>query len=245
MKEINKQKIGILRQRVPIGFSHGLTVLEKTNGDIDAAEIIFKDEVLQIVFNKTGIAKDVAQKHLINSNYDIPATLKSIDEERFTLTELIYRRYKDKENALAKVVHVVEIHYNIQGPTESWLYFKTLSDLLPEIFCPLAIMRWLTYEEYESFGVALCFELDTVTDLIENVLKLAPLASSLREARDIQEIIYRENAVVGNIENYIKANNELRKNKAYQKCENNYYDQKNLLIETLYDFVKVNINKFP
>jgi len=239
MNGTSKQKIAILRQRIPIGIQHALALLEKTNGDIDRAEVLFKEEMLDVIINKTGVAKDVAQRHLINNNYDIGHTLKSLDEERFTLIERIYIRYKDKEEALRQVMRVIEEQHHIER--NYWLDFKTLLVLPQEICCPLVIMEWMAYEEYESFHIALSFQLDVVAAQIENVLQFPSLASTLRQAREIMELIYKEYEVGACIENYIAATNKLRSDKAYQSYEQAYTNQKSLLISRLYDFVKMNI----
>ena len=243
MNEISKQKVSILRQRIPVGVQHALALLEKTNGDINNAEILFREEVLQTIVSKTGVAADIAQRHLIKHNYDVNTTLKSIDEERMTLTELIFTRHENKEEVLMQIMHAIEEQYHIKRDTR--LDLKTLLGLPQEIFCLMVIMEWLCYEEYEGFDIALSFELDIITDQIEKVLQLSSLASSLRQARDIQELIYQESKVRDDIENYIKATSELRENKTYQKCAGDYHDQRTLLIDTLYDFVKENISKFP
>jgi hypothetical protein len=149
----------------------------------------------------------------------------------------------NKENALQRIVSNIERQYPIEQRAS--LPFKSLLNLPQEIFCLMVIMKWLCYEEYEGFNIALSFELDIVTDQIENVLQLSSLADSLRQARNIQELIYQKNKIRDDIENYINATNELKENKAYQKCMGDYYDQRNLLIDTLYDFVQKNISKFP
>ena len=49
MNEIYKDKLEILRQRIPVGIRHGLPILEKVNGDLKKAEEFFQEEMLAIL----------------------------------------------------------------------------------------------------------------------------------------------------------------------------------------------------
>jgi len=53
VNEISKDKLITLRQRIPVGLSYGLTLLEKTNGDLEKAEQQFKSEMITLAINKT------------------------------------------------------------------------------------------------------------------------------------------------------------------------------------------------
>jgi hypothetical protein len=171
-------------------------------------------------------------------------TIKSIDEERYTLTELILRRYRDKkEEALERIMHAVEETKAIER--KYWLNFQDLKILSNEVFCLLAVMEWLNYESYENLEVALSFELEIITEQLENKLALPYLANSLRQASEIQRLAYKKNETSKGIDNYIKAANQLRENKEYEKYKNVYQEQRPLLIDRLYELVTINIDKFP
>ncbi|MGH1519859.1 hypothetical protein [Chryseobacterium sp. JK1] len=244
MNKIYKDKLEILQKRIPIGLRHGLTLLEKTNGNVEKAEEYFRNEMVTLTANKTNVTNDIALKHLVKNNFDIGLTIKSIDEERYTLTELILRKYGNrKEEALDKIMYAIEETHSIER--QFWLKFHDLKELSSETFCLLTLMEWINYEDYESFEIALSFELETVTQQLENKLALAELANSLRRANEIQKLLYEKNNTDKGIENYILATNQLRENKEYQKYETNYKEQRSLLIERLYEFVSANIDKFP
>ncbi|MFC4818026.1 hypothetical protein [Flavobacterium sp. GCM10023249] len=244
MNEIYKDKLEILRQRIPIGLRHGLKLLEKVEGDLEKAENQFAEEMVALTIAKTGVQSDVAIRHLTNNNFDISLTIKSIDEERYTLTELIIRKYKDKkEDALDKIVFAIEDQYNLKR--NFWLNFDHLKSLPPEIYCFMTIMEWLNYESWEDYQIALSFNLDLVAEQIDIKLGLSDLANSLKRAEQILTLIYEKYEVRNDHNNYSKATNELREDKDFQKTENEFKEKRPKLIDRLYELVQTNVDKFP
>jgi hypothetical protein len=244
VNEIYKDKLEILRQRIPIGLRHGLTLLEKADGNIEKAEEYFRDEMVVLTLDKRQVTSDIALRHLEKNNFDIHLTIKSIDEELYTLTELILRKYKNKkEVALEIIMHAIEETKAIER--KFWLNFEDLKKLPDEVFCLLTVMEWLNYESYENLDAALSFELEIVTKQLENKLALPDLANSLLRASEIKRLTYEKNESGKGIENYIKAINQFLEHKEYEKCENTYQQQRPLLIDRLYELVTKNIDKFP
>ena len=239
MNEKYIEELKILRERLPIGIRHGLTLLEKTNGGIEEAEKLFQEEMIAHTAGKAGVSADIAARHLEKSNFDVGRAVQSIDEERYTLTELILRRCKDrKEEALdiiaAAAFEAHDIPWDFRVP-------EGLS-LPREVYCVLTVLGWINYVDWEGFDVALSAELDIVTVQIENVLSLPELAENLRRASAIQELKFERSK---NIKDYVKATNELRKNEIYQECENYYEEQRSVLIDRLYKLIADNIKVFP
>lgn len=238
MKEIFPKKLEILRQRIPIGIKEALSLLESTNGDVTQVEILFKAKVLAIILQKTGVTKETATHHLLKNKFNIDQTLKSINEERYTLTEriLIKDKYR-KESALTKIADAIEKEQNLTR--DFWLDFVQFEKLEPEISCLLSIMEWLNYESWEGFDSAIYFNLDIVMNQIENKLYLPQIAEILRRSLMIDQIhaeqqknILSKEGVIVPIHDFIK--------------QNGLFNQKrSLLIDTLYEFVKKHIDKFP
>lgn len=250
MNEIYKDKLISLRQRIPVGLNYGLKLLERTNGDLEKAEQQFKGEMITLAINKTGVTSEVATIHLTKKGFDlglaiksIEEELKSIEDERYTFTELILRKHKNKEDALNKIMYAVEEQYNLKR--EFWLDVECLKGLPAEIYKIIVILEWLNYEDWEGYDYALSFNLNLVTEQIKNQLALTDLANSLEHANDIKNIIYAKHETKRDFQNYINAGNELRENEEYQKCEEVFKDQRPLLIERLYEFVKDNKAQYP
>ncbi|MDF7819814.1 hypothetical protein P1X15_19490 [Runella sp. MFBS21] len=244
MNEIYKHKLEILRQRIPIGLRHGLTLLEEVEGDLEKAEKHFVEEMVVLTISKTGVTSDAAIRYLTKSNFDIGLTIKRIDEERYTLTELIIRKYKDKkEEALDKVYLTIEEKYNLER--DFWLNFGYLKNLPSEIYCFVAIMEWLNFEEREGYQNALSFNLDIVVQQIDKKLDLSELMHSLKKAENILVLVYEEYDAKKSYKNYSRATHDLRNNKGFQEVENGFKEQKQILINRLYEFVQNNVDKFP
>ncbi len=186
----------ILRQRIPIGLRDGLILIEKVNGDLEKAEKQFKTEMVTVVINKTGVTSEVALSHLIKSSFDITVAiksvkdvLKSIEDTRYTVTELILRKNKSKkEDALFEIMSEVEEHFILKR--EFWLSFDCLKELPSEVYSFMIIMEWLNYEEWEGYDYTLSFNLDLVTEHINNQLALTDLINTLQHANNIKTLTF-------------------------------------------------------
>jgi len=251
MNKIFKDKLLILRQRIPIGLCDGLLLLEKVNGDLEKAEIEFKAEMVTLAINKTGVTPEVASSHLIKSGFDIHLAvksirneLKSIEDACYTITELILRNQKiQKEEALNKIMSAVEEKFNLKG--EFWLSPDCLKTLPPEVFSFMVIMEWLDYVDWEGYDYALSFNLELVSKHIKDQLALTDLVNSIQHANNLKTLISAKNETDTDFKNFINANNELRANEEYKKYEEDFKRQRPLLLEHLYEFVKSNIALYP
>ena len=87
-------ELEILRQEFPIGIRHALKLLEQHEGSIEKAKKQFQDELIDLVIAKTQVNLETAKRHLVKNRFDMSLTLKSIDEERYSLTERILKKYK-------------------------------------------------------------------------------------------------------------------------------------------------------
>jgi hypothetical protein len=238
VNEIYKDKLEILRQRLPVGLRHGLILLEKANGDVEQAVELFQQEMRVLVINKTGVTEDIATKHLIKTSFDIDLALKSIDEERYSLTERILRRYThNKEQALEKLADTIEKEHELIR--DFWLDFEDLQRLPQEVFCLLTIVEWLNYEGWEGFDSAIYFHTDVVTDQIERQLLLPAIAKAIKTAKEIHESQFEQQKMKLEREGAVGATPEFREQ------EDLFNEQKPLLIAALYEFVKRHMDKFP
>lgn len=246
-----KDKLMLLRQRVPVGLSDGLLLLEAVDGNLEKAEEQFKAEMIALAVNKTGVTTEVAASHLIKCNFDITLAikrikdeLKSIDDARYTVTELILRDNKNnKEDTLYKIMCAVEERFDLKR--DSWLSFDGLKVLPREVYGFMVIMEWLNYEDYEGYDYALSFHLDLVIKHLKDQLVLTDLANSLQQASDLKYVVFAKNETGKELHNYINASNELREHEEYKKCEGFFKSQRPLLLERLYELVKSNVALYP
>lgn len=230
-----KEKLKILRERIPVGVLHGLRLFDKTNGDIEQAEIVFQEETINLIIDKTGIDQETAKKYLTKLKFDISATLTSIDEERYSISERILIKYKDKETALKTIASIVEENQKLTR--DFWLQFDGLENLNKASFCLLTILEWLDYTSWEGFDYAIYFHLDTIIEQIETQLLIPQVADTLRQAKELHQKQYEEQQRI------FKKNGALEQTPEFAKLNKIHDTQRQLLIDTLYNYTKKHIKK--
>ncbi len=92
-----------LRKNVPVGIQVARRLLERTGGDVDEAIKLFHIDQINILTAKADVTHQEAENVLLATNYDIAEALRRIDEQRYTLTELILRKNKDAGDALNNI----------------------------------------------------------------------------------------------------------------------------------------------
>ncbi|PSL49499.1 hypothetical protein CLV51_101833 [Chitinophaga niastensis] len=239
-----KNQLDLLRQQIPIGIHHAINLLDKTNGDIAQAKSLFEEEIVNIIINKTSVLPEVAKRHLIKNGYDISKTLISIDEERFTLTELILHKTKNnKEDGLYKIAYAIEERENLKR--NFWLSFESLGNLNAYQYCIVTICEWLEYEDYENFSSALYFYVDIVTNEIEIKLSLPQVANYIRRAKQRREEILALYKEKQQDKNFILVGEFVERDKEYRKNEDAFHKERTLIIDRLHDLVMKNVSRFP
>jgi len=197
---------------------------------------------LQIVISKTNVSKEQALKHLSQNNFDINLTLKSLEEELYSVTERIFRKFKSKETVLSNVLTAVEMARSIKR--NFWIDFEKLDVLSEQERYFVIIQEWLNFEAWEGFTTALHFRfLDMVTNSIKKALNWGEMAENLREAYKKQKEIYLK--YQKQYDSVTIHNEYLTEDIEYQKCYQFFRDHEEVFIEKLYDFVKENIRYFP
>lgn len=235
-----KEQLQLLRQQIPIGIRQGIQLLNQTNGDVDQAQQLFEAGVIEIIIQKTAVSADVARKYLITHHYDIPQTIASINEERFTLSERILQKSKDnKEGALTLIVQNIELTSNIQR--EFWLPLEALTYLAPQIYCLLVVHEFLSYEDWEGFSSAIYFHPGLVTTQLETLAGLHFVAIHLHEAKKRSDEIYQQykGRLVSEISNKVADDIVFRRHQA------GFEAAKALIIDRLYNLMVENIGLFP
>ncbi|PZF72291.1 hypothetical protein [Taibaiella soli] len=164
--------------------------------------------------------------------------LLAINEEHFTITERILKKYQhNKEEALQKIAYTIETIENL--PKHFFIYFRGLEQLNPAQKCVVAITGWLDFEAGENLYYAIGHHFSIVIEQIDKHLMIPEMATILNAAAEInqeqdkeQERLFQER----------KARSSTPEFKFY---ENRFYALRPKLIEVLHKFVVDNINLFP
>lgn len=101
-----------LRKNVPVGIQVARRLLERTGGDVDEAIKLFHIDQINILTAKADVTHQEAENVLLATNYDIAEALRRIDEQRYTLTELILRKNKDAGDALNNIALAIEYEWD-------------------------------------------------------------------------------------------------------------------------------------
>ncbi len=158
----------------------------------------------------------------------------------YSFSERIFKKYeKDKQESLNQIA--LEIEKREKPERNFWLNFESLKKINSYQFTLLVIIEWLHFEELEDFESALYFNLKIVNKEIEETLFLSDFALNLKNAFKRQEEIYSNNK----FDKIYLHNNFLLTDIKYTNYQKYYFDNKNRLIENLYEFVKKNIKYFP
>ena len=236
-----KEKIKEFRQKFPIGIQEGLVMLQLANGDLNLAEDLFKEKTLHEILSKTEVQKEIAIAHLTKCNYDIYLTINSIDEERYGFTERVLKKFnQDKFTGLKRIASEVERIENILRNRDFfWFTIEHLSNLPPELYCLVLMMEWLNYEDYEGLDHAIHFHLDKVKFQINNQLQLPHIAQTLQNAKTIYQEQLEEQTIKSLKNGYLMPTPE------FIEQEKLFVIQKPLLVNSLYEFVTMHMDKFP
>ena len=103
-----------LRKNVPVGIQVARRLLERTGGDVDEAIKLFHIDQINILTAKADVTHQEAENVLLATNYDIAEALRRIDEQRYTLTELILRKNKDAGDALNNIALAIEYEWDLK-----------------------------------------------------------------------------------------------------------------------------------
>ena len=174
-----------LRQRTPIGLRHGLALLQQTKGDVAAAEVLFQQELTRLVAHKTQVPEAAARQALERAGYEVPRALQQLEQQRYSLTQRILRRYRDPADAVRRVADAVEQAHQV--PRSYWLDLAAAQRLLPPLACVLVVNEWLAHEDWEGLATAVYFQLEVVLAYCDQLLLLPQVSDALRHVAALEQ----------------------------------------------------------
>lgn len=142
-----------------------------------------RQQLTGIVAAKAGVDAACAVRHLALHDDEVAAALRSIDAERYTLTQrLLNKHRRDAEDALQHVALAVLQQEGIRD--DSVLRSERIAALAPPVAGVVLLAEWLAYVDWEGFDSALYVNIDAVAAFIADELLLPEAAANLRQARD-------------------------------------------------------------
>lgn len=233
MDNLLNEKVNTLRGLIPIGINGAMKYLKQTDGDIDKAIDLYKSDTFNTVRKSLDfeISENKIRKYLDETNFDIQKTKDKLFEDRFTLTERILLKEKNKENAFDKIQYSIEKNFDLKR--DFWLSIDQIKKLPTPLYSFIIIQEWRNYESWEGFGSAILTEFTQYAiKEIRDVLELKEMATKLQSAMEISNHFY-------SIKRSILERPDIDIYEEY------YQENESILIGYLYDYVKENITQFP
>lgn len=75
-------QLRILRDQVPAGIQHALQLLKETNGDIDAAILLYKRDAISRVCTETTCTPEIAEQYLLKHHFDIAMAIQQLLQDQ-------------------------------------------------------------------------------------------------------------------------------------------------------------------
>ncbi len=233
-----------LQERIPVQNKYGLELLEKSGWNIDKAESIFKNEQIDFLAKKENVENELAKKHLENNKFNFSKAIQSIRNEKYPLTERIFKFNKDKEDILSKVALAIEESENLKR--DFWIIDSELNKLNPSQYTFMIIWEWQCYEGWEDFTNAICLnKTDHVIEQIKVTLKMDTLSDLIRKAKTRKKVFEENYPEAINTTNYSDFINSLNSDKEYSSYSAGFCEKRPELIDKLVEFVQNHINEFP
>lgn len=169
-----------LRKNVPAGIQSARRLLERTGGNVDEAIKLFHIEQVNILTVKAAVTHQEAENVLLATNYDIAEALLRIDEQRYTLTELILRKNKGVGDALSKIALAIEYEWELKR--KFWFGFADIQLLPPVLQTFMLVYEWHEYVGWEEMNSGIFFESDHIHQQLQ-ALGLLELSKKMVTAR--------------------------------------------------------------
>ena len=142
-----------------------------------------RQQLTEIVAAKAGVDAACAARHLALHDDEVAAALRSIDAERYTLTQRLLNKYRrDPEDALQHVALAVQQQEQIG--TDSVLRAGRIAALSPPVAGVVMLAEWLSYVDWEGYDSALYANVEAVAAFIDGALELPEVAANLLQTHD-------------------------------------------------------------
>lgn len=227
-------EIAHLRERIPVGIKAAQRLLSSTKGDVAAAVACFRAQQAALLVNKAQVTSQEAERLLHLTEYDIARALRYIEQQRYTLTELILLKNKNATDAQDKIALAIEFEWQLNR--HYWFNDDDLKHLPPVLHCFMLIWEWRNYAGWEGFPSALFFDLTAYCDQL-TLLELHDVAETVLAAKKRYDALL---AIYGN-----KAHQIICRDEQYKTLEAQYYQQECAIDDALLTLAKNNLDVFP
>lgn len=225
-----------LRAILPVGLREGLSLLEKSKGDVSHAAEEFRRQRVVFVAKTANVTEFEAREYLEINKYEIEPTLRRIEEEQFTFTERILKSRKKTATKLSILTGSIEAETNLER--DFWLKEEEFSKLNPHQYTVIQISEWLNYCSWEGVdqGIELPI-LEKVIELIEEKLDEQEFARNLRNIRNRKRFLWkswnRKELLRTDFDKFLEISNSINQDAEYDQLISQFNESISQLEEAL------------
>lgn len=234
MDELLKERLNLLRNRIPIGINGAIKLLKECNGNIDQACTLFKKQASESIKKKISfeVNDEDIEMQLTKFNYDIEKAFTALFEQKYSMTERILLTNRNQEKTLSIIAGAIEREDNLTR--KYWLDLDEVKLLNTYRRCLITIVEWIDYKEWEGFDYAICRDDWTKEIIIQlrDQLQLESIANKIEEALSISKKFY-------------EIKRSITERPPIDKYNSFFDQQKEAIYGRLIQYVKDNINEFP
>lgn len=214
------EEIKVLREKYPIGINQAAKLLIESVGNVAEAERRFKENLIDAFMQQHPLSAEQATQYLETAKYDFGAAIRSLEADKYSITELCLMKNKDKEDALDKVLYAIHEKYNL----DFWLCWeKECPEVSPVEYSFVVLMEWINYESWEG---------DIV---LSSVIVQACHDLKMQQLADMLDLTINRSKEVENI----------WEDEIYRQLIDSFLKHRPELIDALYKHVEENMKEFP
>jgi hypothetical protein len=140
----NKPQIIELRQRIPIGFSEAISLLEETDNEPKQAEVIWKARQVEILAKQISVSQSEAQELLEFVKYESDKAIRVYKKRKTTNVSKILEADRNEERTLFFFWEIISHRLGEQVPYGEWMNHTNFGNLPEVIQEVLLVWQWLT-----------------------------------------------------------------------------------------------------
>jgi len=215
-----------LTQLIPVNKKQAEKLLIRTQGNITKAIQILQHKITDTFIQKTSATSDEAKKYLEEENYHFSKALIRYENDKYTKTELILRKEKNKEHALDEIELAIVESQNLQKDY-FWVTLESMKTLNETQHLIVRLMNWINWESWEG-------DLALYEDIADELKRLnvtwlyEPYDKCLNRMKEIQHTQHK-----------------IWEDKTFQKLYDIFLARREEIIDALYSYAVQHIDQLP
>jgi hypothetical protein len=247
-----RAELKALREKIGVGITNGIRILNEVDGDVDAAVERVVQEYIGLIRARADVSAERALELLKRCKYEPKRVLdilqEELDELTYSKTELILKRSgSDWFDAIQRIAEMLERIYGLKRDESGQVLLASdpvgLND---DQLCVVVVCQWLSYEEDEGMDFAISFWSELVQEQLLKKLKMERFAEALRVGHSLKTAASNAfSSIKDPSKRFMAIYRHLEEDLIYRAALSYLNESRQALIDRLYAFIKDNIASFP